>query len=277
MPHALPALGIAHFTCIDLAPTKLARLAGQVGYKRIGLRLHPAFPGAPTYSVRAGSPEARDLLAILDGEGVALYDVEFVVIDEDFRPETLERMLADAAALGASRLSVCGDDPDRSRLVANFAELCDRAAKHGLSIDLECMAWRRVDSLPAAVSVVEASGRPNCGVLVDALHLARGGGTPDTVSAIDPTRIRHVQLCDARREKPDTPEGLIAEARAGRLFPGAGHLPLRALLASLPEHAVLSVEVPMDGSRRANEHALAAFDAAMALITEAEGLPAFDP
>ena len=30
--------------------------------------------------------------------------------------------------LGARRLSVCGDDPDRGRLEANFAELCDLAA-----------------------------------------------------------------------------------------------------------------------------------------------------
>ena len=48
-----------------------------------------------------------------------------------------------AAALGACRLSVCGDDPEQSRLVANFAGLCDLAAEFGIGVDLECMAWRQ--------------------------------------------------------------------------------------------------------------------------------------
>src|SRR5689334_12634430 len=66
MASRFPVLGIAHFTCIDLPPAAFARLAGRVGYGHVGLRLHPAFPGAPSYDVPAGSREARDLAAILD-------------------------------------------------------------------------------------------------------------------------------------------------------------------------------------------------------------------
>lgn len=265
-----PPLGIAHFTCIGLAPVELARLAARVGYRRIGLRLHPAFPGAPTYAVPEGSAVGRELRAVLDGEGVAVHDIEFVVIDAAFEASTLERTLADAAALDARRLSACGDDPDRGRLVARFADLCDRAARHGLAVDLECMAWRRVAGLPDAVLVVEDAGRPNAGVLVDALHLTRGGGTPETVRGVDPVLIRHAQLCDAGLIQPDTSEALIAEARAGRLLPGEGALPLRRLLAVLPADVALSVEVPMDGSRPAEDHACAVFEAAQALLKDFE-------
>src|SRR5918911_127056 len=123
-------LGLAHFTCIGLPPVDLARLA-----------------------------------ASLDGEGVSVHDIEFVVIDAEFVPSMLERTLTDAAALRASRLSVCGDDPDRERLITNLADLCDRAARYGLTVDLECMSWRQVASLSDAVSVVEAAGRANAGVL----------------------------------------------------------------------------------------------------------------
>jgi sugar phosphate isomerase/epimerase len=259
-------LGIAHFTCIGLAPVEFARLAARVGYRRIGLRLHPAFPGAPTYAVPEGSLVSRELQAVLDGEGLAVYDIEFVVIDAFFEGSTLEKTLADAAALGARRLSVCGDDPDRGRLVARFADLCERAARHDLAVDLECMAWRQVATVSDAVSVVEAAGRPNAGVLVDALHLTRGGGTPETVRNIDHALIRHAQLCDAGAVRPDTLEELIAEARGGRLLPGEGALPLRALLAALPDDAALSVEVPMRGSTSVEEHARAVFAASQALL-----------
>jgi hypothetical protein len=50
-----PPLGIAHFTVIDVPPTELAGLAARIGYRHIGLRLHPAFPGAPFYEIQAAA------------------------------------------------------------------------------------------------------------------------------------------------------------------------------------------------------------------------------
>jgi len=170
-------------------------------------------------------------------------------------------MLEAAGALGARRLSVCGDDPDRSRLVANFAALCDLAAPFGIGVDLECMAWRIVSSLPLAVRVAEAAERPNGGVLVDALHLSRTGGAPEDVRGGSPRLIRSAQLCDTRAERLVGDEAIIREARSERLAPGTGHLPLGALLAALPAHAALSVEVPMESGASAEEHAFRVCDA----------------
>lgn len=45
-PVTLP-LGIAHFTTIDVPPLDFVALAAKVGFSSIGLRLHPAFQGAP--------------------------------------------------------------------------------------------------------------------------------------------------------------------------------------------------------------------------------------
>src|SRR5260370_1372153 len=59
--------------------------------------------------------------------------------------------------------------------------------------------------------------------------------------------LRSGQLCDAPAARPATPDGLIKEARGGRLLPDEGDLPLGRLLAELPDHAVLSVEVPNSG------------------------------
>ncbi|MCF4123782.1 sugar phosphate isomerase/epimerase family protein [Methylobacterium sp. SyP6R] len=247
-------LGLAHFTCIGVPPVDLVRLAARTGCASVGLRLHPAFPGAPFYELPPGSDAFRAMRRALADEGLRVYDIEFVVVGEDFVPASLSGMLEAAAGLGARRLSVCGDDADRPRLVARFAELCDLAAGFGMGVDLECMAWRRVASLPDAVRVVEAAGRPNGGVLVDALHLARTGGSPEDVRAVPPHLIRHAQLCDAPAQAPDSTEAIIQEARAGRLPPGEGALPLQALVAALPPTTALSIEVPVTGTTTPEDH-----------------------
>lgn len=263
-----PPLGIAHFSVIEVPPCELVELAARVGFAAIGLRLHPAFPGAPSYEIPPGSPEMREIRRRLDGMGVAVHDIEFVTLDAAFVPARLTAMLESARELGARRLSVCGDDPDRSRLVASFASLCDLAAAFGMGVDLECMAWREVASLPDAVRVVQAAGRPNGGVLVDALHLARTGGAPGDLHDVPPALIRSAQLCDAPAQRPPSMEAIVREARSGRLPPGEGALPLRALLAALPEHAAIGVEVPMDGTMPAEAHARRILDATRKLLEE---------
>jgi sugar phosphate isomerase/epimerase len=265
-----PPLGLAHFTVLEVPPLELVSLAAKTGYAAVGLRLHPAFPGAPFYELPAGSAASRELRRRMGDEGVRVYDIEFVTIAEDFSPAALTGLLEDASALGARRLSVCGDDPDRSRLVANFGELCELAARFGMGVDLECMAWRRVASFPDAVGVVAAAGRPNGGVLVDALHLSRTGGTPLDVRDAPAGFVRSAQLCDAAAERPSSQEAIIKEARSGRLPPGRGTLPLCDLLAELPADTVLSIEVPMDGSAPPERHARSNFEAARSLIASCQ-------
>jgi hypothetical protein len=120
-----PPLGIAQFTAINVEPWSFVEMAA---YSAVGLRLNPAFPGAPFYQIPVGSALMRSLRNRLADTGLSVYDIEFVVIDGNFKPESLAPMLESAGELGARRLSLCGDDPDRSRLIANFAALCDLSA-----------------------------------------------------------------------------------------------------------------------------------------------------
>jgi sugar phosphate isomerase/epimerase len=263
---ATPPLGIAHFTTINVEPLSFVEMAARIGYSAVGLRLHPAFPGAPFYQIPVGSALMRAVRARLADTGLSVYDIEFVFIDANFNPEGLVPMLESAGELGARRLSLCGDDPDRSRLITNFATLCDLAADYGMGVDLECMAWRKVASFADAVSVVQAAGRPNGGALVDALHLARTGGVPSDLLSAPASLVRSAQLCDAPAARPVSEAAIIAEARSGRLPPGEGDLPLRELLLALPDGAALSVEVPMTEGASPEPHARRVFVAARRLF-----------
>jgi sugar phosphate isomerase/epimerase len=264
-PNTSASLGVAHFSAIDVEPAKFVSMAAAAGFSSVGLRLHPAFPGAPYYELPAGSDVARDVKARMDGEGISLYDIEFVVIGPDFDAAALTSMLEGASALGARRLSVCGDDPDRQRFVANFAALCDLAATFGIGVDLENMGWRTVASFDDSLSIVQGSSRDNAGVLVDALHFFRNGGQAKDVSSAPEGMIRSIQLCDARGPAPTTADQMVSEARTGRFAPGLGELPVASLIKVLPAGAAVSVEVPIHSSQTPEEHLRHLYDATRAL------------
>lgn len=247
-------IGLAHFSAIGLSPAELVSAAAQAGFDAVGLRLFPAFPGAPCYAVPQGSDAARDLLGRLDDTGLEVFDIEFVVLDSEFQPRSVLPVLEAAAALGAKRLSVCGQDSDRARLIDNFALLCDLAAEVGISVDLENMGWRPVRSLPDSLDVVHASGASNAGVLIDALHVFRNGGSPKALSALPSTLARHAQLCDVRGSAPESDEARIREAREGRFAPGEGDLPLAELVKALPQSTRVSVEVPHARGKDPKDH-----------------------
>src|SRR5713226_5145904 len=75
-PTSQPPLGIAHFTTIDVEPLAFVEMAARVGYTTVGLRLYPAFPGAPFYQIPVGSALMRSMRARLADAGLSVYDIE---------------------------------------------------------------------------------------------------------------------------------------------------------------------------------------------------------
>ena len=64
-----PPLGLAHFTAIAVPPLKLVSLAARTGYAAVGLRLYPAFPGAPFSEIPAGSAASHEMQERLRAQG----------------------------------------------------------------------------------------------------------------------------------------------------------------------------------------------------------------
>jgi sugar phosphate isomerase/epimerase len=110
---------------------------------------------------------------------------------------------------------------------------------------LEFMPWRGIKSLPSARRVVEAAGMG--GIIVDAIHLDRSGGSADDLRSMPETTWAYFQICDAPAERPATQQELLFQARSARLAPGSGGLDLVAMVRALPADVVICIETPMHG------------------------------
>lgn len=267
----LPPVGLAHLTALDIPPRAFVELAARTGFQSVGLRLFAAYPGAPVYSLPAGSPALRELRETMAATGVSVFDIETITIDPTFTLEGVAEVFESGREMGARRVTVSGDDPDYVRLVSNFAALCELAHHFDLSIDFENLGWRSVATFGQALELVRTAQQPNAGVLVDALHFFRNGGRLDVLADAPASVIRSVQLCDAPARTPANKEEMVAEARGGRLPPGEGTLDLLGLLATVPPDSALSVEVPMESALPVEARVRHVFDATQALLLKACG------
>jgi len=229
--------GLEHLTLLGESPPDLVTIAAAAGFGAVGLRVSPANDGERPWPMSPGSPMLAETLRRCAGTGIAVLDVEAVrlgPVPADYRP-----VLEAAALLGARYVNAICEDQERGRLSDAFAVLTEAAAPYGIRPLVEFMAYRPVRTLEDAVAIAAASG--GGGILIDALHVQRCGVSLASLSGADRSLFGYVQVCDAPLAAP---ADQVREARAGRLLPGEGALPLPALLAALPDGLPVAVEAP---------------------------------
>lgn len=247
-------LALEHLTLLDVAPPDLVTLAADAGFDAVSLRISPATDGEQPWPVSPGSPMLADTLRRLDDTGLRVLGAEAIRLDG--LRGGWEPVLTAAAELGARYLNAIGGAGSLTRLADRFAELTQLALPYGVRPVIEFMSYQPVHTLAAALDIaaLSADGR----VLVDALHVQRCGVSLADLAGADPALLSYVQLCDAPLEPPAglpppgaLPRGqpvaggdLALEARARRLLPGQGELPLAGLLGALPSDLPVGVEVP---------------------------------
>jgi sugar phosphate isomerase/epimerase len=252
----MPLVGIGHLTMLDTAPPDWVTLAHDAGFDAVGIRAAAIGPTEEEWPMRAGSPMLAETLRRMDDTSVRVLDAEIIRIDPQTVIAKYEPLFETAAALGASFLNVMADDPELHRARDTFAALAEAARPYGLRPAIEAIPYMQVKTLSDAVVLVGESGG---GIIIDPLHLQRGGGTPADVRSLDPKLIAYCQLCDAPLAAPhnlprprELPRGqsvegitdLALEARAVRLLPGDGELPLGEIISAVPAGVPLSVETP---------------------------------
>ena len=236
-------LSLAHLTVMDASPIELIDAAVAGGFDSIGLRIVAPTETDVIVPVIGDEPMLRLIERRLADSGITILDVEAIWLSPRTDPGTFSAIAETGARLGAGYVLAIGNDPDAARQRDNFAWLAESARAAGLSAMMEFIPYCQVKTLADARDLARATGVPGAGVIVDALHLRRSGGSVGDLASLAPGELQYIQLCDARAEAPP-PDRLRAEARGDRLYPGDGALDLQGLLRALPAALPISVEAP---------------------------------
>jgi 4-hydroxyphenylpyruvate dioxygenase len=166
---------------------------------------------------------------------------DFEGLPEPYRTKAFdraERKFDLMAELGTDLVLYCSSCHPKAlggidRAADDFAELGERAAKRGMRVGYEALAWgRHVDDHRDAWEIVRRADHPNIGLVLDSFHTLARGIDPDTIRRIPGDRIFFVQLADAPRIDMD----LLYWSRHFRNMPGEGDLPvtdfMRAAMAA---------------------------------------------
>jgi 4-hydroxyphenylpyruvate dioxygenase len=164
--------------------------------------------------------------------------------------------------LGCASLLVCSNvSPEASggidRAAADFRELGERAAKRGLKVGFEALAWgRHINDYRDAWEVIRRADHPAVGLVLDSFHIYARKTDLRQLNAIPGDRIFLVQLADA----PWLDMDVLTWSRHFRCFPAQGDLPLIDFMASVAATGYqgdLSLEIFNDQFRAGPPRAVA--------------------
>ncbi|MCP8884134.1 sugar phosphate isomerase/epimerase and 4-hydroxyphenylpyruvate domain-containing protein [Devosia sp. XJ19-1] len=164
--------------------------------------------------------------------------------------------------LGAPLVLVCSSVAPAAlggidRAAADFRELGERAAKRGLKVGYEALAWgRHVNDHRDSWEVVRRADHPNVGLILDSFHSLSRRISSDTIRSIPGDKIFIVQLADA----PALDMDLLYWSRHFRNMPGEGDLPVvdfARAVAATGYNGPLSLEIFNDQFRSGSPRTIA--------------------
>jgi 4-hydroxyphenylpyruvate dioxygenase len=248
-----------------------------------------------TVSIGGEFPEKLEAIARAGFDGIEIFENDFLVFDgtpgdagrmardagleivlfqpfRDFEglPEPQRRRTFDRAErkfdlmqeMGTDLMLVCSSVSPVAlggidRAAADFHELGERAARRGLRVGYEALAWgRHVRDHRDAWEIVRRANHPNVGLILDSFHTLALGIDVESIRAIPGDRIFIVQLADAPAVEMD----LLYRSRHFRNMPGEGDLPMTDFMravAATGYDGYLSLEIFNDQFRGGSARSIA--------------------
>jgi 4-hydroxyphenylpyruvate dioxygenase len=185
-----------------------------------------------------------------------------------------ERKFDVMQALGTDLMLVCSSVSPHAlggidRAANDFHELGERAAKRGLRIGYEALAWgRHVSDHRDAWEIVRRADHPAIGLILDSFHTLARKIDPDTIRRVPGDRIFLVQVADA----PLLDLDLLSWSRHFRNMAGQGGLDIVGFLSAVEAtnyDGYLSLEIFNDQFRAGSAHQVA-IDGRRSLIAAAD-------
>ena len=249
-----------------------------------------------TVTLSGELPEKLEAIARAGFDGVEIFENDFLAFDgspadvgkmtkdlglkitlfqpfRDFEgmPDALRSRTFDRAErkfdimqeLGTDMVLVCSNVSQAAlggvdRAAADFHELGERAAKRGLKVGYEALAWGRyVNDHRDAWEIVRRANHPNVGLILDSFHSLSRKIDINSIRSIPKEKIFIVQLADA----PLIDMDLLYWSRHFRNMPGEGDLPVTAFteaVASTGYDGYFSLEIFNDQFRGGSTRAIAA-------------------
>ena len=228
----------------------------------------------------SGSP--AEVRRIADGLGLAIPLFQpfrdFEAMPDEQRARNLgraERKFDVMEGLGTDLVLVCSNTQpaalgDAARAAGDLGEMAERAARRGLRVGYEALAWgRHVRRWGQAWDIVQRASHPALGLIVDSFHTLALEDDPAGIAAVPAEKLFFVQLADAPKLSLDA----LSWSRHYRNFPGQGQLPVAGFLSAVLASGYrgpLSLEVFNDEFRAAPARQTARDGLRSLLLLEAE-------
>src|SRR4030095_7279826 len=144
-----------------------------------------------------------------------------------------------------------------ARAAADLRELGERAARRGIRVAFEALAWgRHISDYRDAWEAVRRASHPAVGLVLDTFHILARKTDLSAIRAIPRDRIFLVQMADAPLLQMD----YLSWSRHFRNFPGQGDLPLLEFMEALAAtgyDGTLSLEIFNDQFRAGSARSVA--------------------
>lgn len=249
-----------------------------------------------TVSISGELPDKLEAIARAGFDGVEIFENDFLTFDgspsdvgrmardlgleitlfqpfRDFEgmPEPLRSRTFDRAErkfdvmqeLGTELLLVCSNVSAAAlggidRAAGDFHELGERAARRGLKVGYEALAWgRHINDHRDAWEIVRRADHTHIGIILDSFHTLSRRIDIGSIRSIPKEKIFIVQLADA----PVMDMDLLYWSRHFRNMPGEGDLPVSdftAAIAATGYDGYFSLEIFNDQFRGGSTRAIAA-------------------
>jgi sugar phosphate isomerase/epimerase len=226
-------------TVSNTEPVNLIRAARSAGFDWVSLWAQP--PSIHPLQL-VTTAKAQTCLSALAETGIQVGPLEVFDLGSAEAVQGYRPALELGARLGAKTASAINvRNVDAAAVSAHLAQFTATAREYGLGVTLEPLHRFATATLAQARDIIRASSA-NVGIVVDAHHLVRVGGTAADLQALEPGLIRYIQVCDGPASV--TPDEQRVEATFERLYPGEGAFPLVELLRDAPLDIPWGIEAP---------------------------------